>query len=72
MRDSDRTASWRWASDDLQPGSAFHKTVAVPTLLPDAAQPYVLPGMCPGTSTLDKSSLGATHLMGDAFELWYG
>jgi hypothetical protein len=54
MRNRDRTDAQRWSSKDLRPGSAFHELVALPTLLPAAAQPYELPGMRPGTSALDN------------------
>ena len=55
MYSSDRTASQRWGSKDLRPGSAFHELVALPTFLPAAARPYQLPGMRPGASALDNS-----------------
>lgn len=54
MHGNDRTVSQRWGLRDLRPGSAFHELVALPTFLPAAAQPYKLPGMCPGTSALDS------------------
>jgi hypothetical protein len=54
MYASDRTAAQRWASQDRRPGSSFHETVVIPTLLPEATQPYQLPGMRPGTSAMDK------------------
>ena len=50
----DRTASQRWASSDMRPGSTFHEIVAIPTLLPGAAHPYQLPGMQLGASSLDQ------------------
>lgn len=50
----DRTASQRWGSNNLHPGSPFHELVAVPTLLPSAERPFELPGMRPGTSALDN------------------
>ena len=54
MYNGDRTASHRWGSKDLRPGSAFHELVALPTFLPAAARPYEPPGMRPGTSALDN------------------
>jgi len=53
MFNNDRTASQRWGSRDLRPGSAFHELVVLPTFHPAATQPYELPGVHSGTSALD-------------------
>lgn len=64
MHDSDRTASQRWGSQDLTPGSASHETLILPTFLPGAARPYVLPGMLPGTGALDNLPWAKPYIRG--------
>lgn len=54
MYPADRTASQRWGSNDLRPGSAFHKIVVLPTFLPGAARPYEPPGTRPGVSAVNN------------------
>ena len=48
------TACQRWGSRDKRPESMFHEMLAIPTLMPEATRPYELPGMQPGTSSMDQ------------------
>ena len=41
----------RWSNNDPRQGSAFHELVVLPTLTPQLAHPYVVPG-----STADPPS----------------
>jgi hypothetical protein len=35
----------RWSNDNPHQGSAFHKLVVLPTLAPQLARPYQVPGV---------------------------
>lgn len=43
-------------------GSMFHEIVAIPSLMPEAAHPYKLPGVQPGTSVLDDIPWACPYL----------
>ena len=43
-------------------GSMFHEIVAIPSLMPEAAHPYKLPGVQPGMSALDDIPWACPYL----------